>query len=841
MKEFGKRQGKTRRFAIIVLILAGLFFTAGFQILTWYDLTRLGKIADESLAFTQERVQTFTDFTENDKVKSLYRLLDKTTELSRQIEHYGADHEEFLKQYVYEQRMDGVLILDGELGCVMQTGELSDAYAFWKDTFCSDTVCDIISCPKKSFVTRMEKEGETYDLAVVSRQDAKGLVICYVQKSNTEGMDGDLSMRKLLGGFTFEMKGIAVVTDGQRIVTTNAKRLQPQAIDRCRGLYEGSFVMDRHGFFHVKGADESWYGRTKRMKGYQIYVCFPASAVFAFRTKVLLIGILSCLTVWILFSQFQERIVRSNMRQLEKQYRTIQSISSIYSFTLLMNLKENKWELLKAPEETRELLTDRTTIAELLRVFIIHRIAPEYREEYTRFTDPETLSDRLKSCSYLTCNVENTSHGWDMSGIIPQKYDESGEVEEVFLLCRDITEEKCRETDYQKRLKETAEQAERANIAKTDFLRRMSHDVRTPINGIRGMVQICRYYMGDEKKQTECLDKIMASSGFLLDLVNDALDMNKLESGQIYLEHKPFELFSVLQEVQTMIETQAREHGIQFEVQEIDICHEHLLGSVLHLRQILQNLVSNAVKYNKPGGAVAVRCRETDCWEGKSAVMEFVIADTGQGMSREFQEHAFEPFAQEKDTARTDYQGTGLGLAITKKLVEQMKGSIRFVSKQGAGTTFTVCIPFDVDTSWEKAKPCGKVPMKEALRGLRVLVVEDNQTNMEIARFMLEQAGAEVFEAYDGKEALEVLEQSDTDTVDVVLMDIMMPVMNGLEAAKRIRESPRRDIRGVIIIAMSANAFADDVQRSYEAGMNYHLSKPIELEQVVEAVAQCRM
>lgn len=711
MKELIRQPEKRGKLVGMILLMTGVLFVVGFQLLTWYDLTRLGNVADKALAFTQERVQTFTDFKENDKIKSLYRLLDKTTELSRQLAEGKADSEQFLEQYIYEQRIDGVLILDEELGCVKQMGEPVDAYAFWTDTFCSKTIRDMIAYPKKSFLTRVEKEGETYDLAVVSRRDEKGLILCYVQKSNTEGMDGDISMKKLLGGFTFEMKGIAVVTDGKRIVTTNAKQLQQQAVSQCSELYDGSFAMDRHGLFHVKGADESWYGKTKRMKGYQIYVCFPASAVFAFRTKVFLIGIVSSFSVWILLSKLRERMVRSNMRQLE---------------------------------------------------------------------------------------------------------------------------------EYQKRLKESAEQAERANIAKTDFLRRMSHDVRTPINGIRGMVEICRYYMGNEKKQAECLDKIMISSGFLLDLVNDALDMNKLESGKIYFEHKPFMLSLVLRDVETMVEAQAREQGIRFEVEEVAVTHEHLVGSVLHLRQILQNLVSNAIKYNKPGGKVTVWCRETDCWEERSAVMEFVIADTGQGMSEEFQKHAFEPFAQEKETARTDYQGTGLGLAITKKLVEQMKGAIRFVSKQGIGTTFTVCIPFDVDTSGKKEEIGGKVPIEEALAGLRILVVEDNQTNMEIAHFMLEHAGAEVVEAYNGKEAVTILEGSEPDSIDVVLMDIMMPVMNGLEAARRIRSSNRSDIREVAIIAMSANAFADDVQRSYEAGMNYHLSKPIELEQVVEAVAQSR-
>ena len=364
----------------------------------------------------------------------------------------------------------------------------------------------------------------------------------------------------------------------------------------------------------------------------------------------------------------------------------------------------------------------------------------------------------------------------------------------------------------------------------------MSHDVRTPINGIRGMVAISRHYAGDETKQEECREKILSASGFLLDLVNDVLDMNKLESGSVQLEERPFSLGEVMESVLSIIEIRAGERGVVLHREVMDVVHDRLIGSPLHLRQILLNISSNAVKYNHPGGSVAISCRElppADPAVRGPVTFTFTCADTGVGMSQEFQTRAFEPFAQEDTTVHSTYSGTGLGLPIAKELVEHIGGSISFVSQQGKGTTFTIVLPFLPDP--DSAAPAAPVPVEElpSIAGARVLLAEDNDMNREITRFVLEKQGVQVVEALDGRQAVEAFAQSAPGSFDVVLMDVMMPVMDGLEATRRIRSMDRPDAKTVPIFALTANAFVDDQVRSRKAGMNEHLPKPLDAPKLI--------
>ncbi|MDO4328882.1 MAG: ATP-binding protein [Lachnospiraceae bacterium] len=335
------------------------------------------------------------------------------------------------------------------------------------------------------------------------------------------------------------------------------------------------------------------------------------------------------------------------------------------------------------------------------------------------------------------------------------------------------------ELEYQKKLEQAIKEAEHANMAKTDFLRRMSHDIRTPINGIRGMIEIANHFPEDMQKQQECREKIWEASGFLLDLVNDVLDMNKLEAGNIHLEKVPFYLKDVLHEVTMLIEIQAKEHGLTFQTVQESGTHWNLIGSPLHLRQLFMNVLSNAVKYNKKNGSVSISCREVSSDE-ETAVFEFVCADTGIGMGEEFCKKVFEPFAQENEAVHTSYSGTGLGLSIVKALVEGMEGSIRFDSEKGKGTTFYITLPFQIDKNppAEEKEPeeisCGTSKLEK----IQILLVEDNELNMEIAEFMLEDEGALVTKAWNGKEAVEIFEKSAPGTYPVILMDLMMPVMD---------------------------------------------------------------
>ena len=388
-------------------------------------------------------------------------------------------------------------------------------------------------------------------------------------------------------------------------------------------------------------------------------------------------------------------------------------------------------------------------------------------------------------------------------------------------------------------LERALEEAQRASLSKTDFLRRMSHDIRTPINGIRGMIEIAEHFTDDLQKQKECRDKVWEASGYLLSLVNNVLDMNKLESGAVVLTEMPFDLPQLLNEVNTVAEMQATEHGLYYDVdmEKQQIAHPYLIGSAPHLKQVLMNLASNAVKYNKENGRVTVWCRELSC-DGKTAEFRFACKDTGIGMSKEFQKRAFEPFTQEgRDNARTHYDGTGLGLSIVQALVRQMGGSITFESEEGVGTSFLVTLPFQIDPN-PQPKPKESVSEPIDLDGVRVLLAEDNDLNMEIATFFIEQHGAKVTTARNGREAVELFANAPQGTFDLILMDIMMPVMSGYEATQTIRGMAREDAKTIPIIAMSANAFQDDIQKSRSVGMNDHLPKPLSTEKLLSAIAR---
>ena len=390
---------------------------------------------------------------------------------------------------------------------------------------------------------------------------------------------------------------------------------------------------------------------------------------------------------------------------------------------------------------------------------------------------------------------------------------------------------------YKAELLRAAKKAEAANEAKTEFLQRMSHDIRTPINGICGMIDVADHYAEDMKKQTECRAKIKEASHLLLELINEVLDMSKLESDEVILEEIPFNLNSISEEILGVIEQMATEQNIRILWEEKEVTHWNLIGSPVHVKRILMNILSNAVKYNKENGYVYISCREIPSEQTAMTTLEFVCRDTGIGMTEAFQKRIFEPFAQEHAGSRTKFAGTGLGMPITKKLVEKMGGTISFESKEGTGTTFVIRIPFRIDTD-RKDRTETEEKMETSIQGLHVLLTEDNELNMEIAEFVLQNEGTVVTKAWNGQKAVDIFRKSSPGEFDVILMDIMMPVMNGYEAAKMIRALDRDDAKTVPIIAMTANAFTEDRLKSKESGMNEHIAKPIDAKLLVKVISE---
>ena len=401
------------------------------------------------------------------------------------------------------------------------------------------------------------------------------------------------------------------------------------------------------------------------------------------------------------------------------------------------------------------------------------------------------------------------------------------------LMHQKIEQEK--DEKYKAELLIAAKKAEAANEAKTEFLQRMSHDIRTPINGICGFVNMADHYADDIKKQTEYRTKVKEASNLLLELVNDVLDMSKLESGEIVLEEIPFNLSSIFKEVFVVIEQMASEQNIQIEWEKKEIIHRDFIGSPGYVKRVMMNILSNAVKYNRENGHIYISCMEIPSKQPEMTTMEFVCRDTGIGMTEEFQKCVFEPFAQEHTGSRTKFAGTGLGMSIAKNLIEKMGGSISFESKEGAGTTFVIQIPFKIDPDADKREEQRDVSEK-SIKGLHILLAEDNELNMEIAEFVLQNVGADVTKAWNGQEAVELFRKSEPGGFDIILMDIMMPVMNGYEATKMIRSLDREDAKTIPIIAMTANAFTEDRLKAKEAGMNEHIVKPLDVELLIKVI-----
>ena len=387
-------------------------------------------------------------------------------------------------------------------------------------------------------------------------------------------------------------------------------------------------------------------------------------------------------------------------------------------------------------------------------------------------------------------------------------------------------------------LREAMEKADAANRSKSTFLLNMSHDIRTPLNGIIGLIKINMAHFDDAQKARENYQKMLVSANHLLSLINDVLEVSKLEDGSMEIAHESVSLEEVFRDVSSIISERTQEAGITLEIGHPELPVPYVYGSSLHLRQIFLNLYGNCIKYNKPGGKIKTTVSCLDFQQDR-VTYRWTITDTGVGMSQEFLQHIFEPFTQERTSARSVYQGTGLGMNIVKSLIDRMGGTISVTSKEGVGSTFVVTIPFEIAEKPVENKAISQ--QTGSIQGLSLLLAEDNELNAEIAKTLLEDKGAVVTQVGDGLQAVERFQKCQAGTFDAILMDIMMPVMDGLTAAKTIRSLDRPDAASIPIIAMTANAFHEDAEKCFAAGMNAHLAKPLEIEQVVATIdAFCR-
>ena len=538
----------------------------------------------------------------------------------------------------------------------------------------------------------------------------------------------------------------------------------------------------------------------------------------------------------------KETTIQNQLKQALDETRLsneiISAIAKSYCSIYRIDVQKDFFEEVSNDSEIHKLTGNRGCASEKLYQLCDTMVAPEYRPLIRPFLDVSTLSARLKTEECISTEYRMCDGSWHRMLFTVKKRDESGNVTHVLCTVRSISDSKRREEN----LNFAAEAAKREAEMKTRFLATMSHDIRTPLNGIIGMVNMGNQYADDPQMQQKIREKAMESLKYLVSLVNDVLDMNKLQSGDLKDYQLLFDLTTVLRELNQIYDERAAKKGIQYEIDWKNGTYSHiaLVGNPVYLGRILSNILDNAIKFSQAGSVITVWVKEETLGVGR-AFFTFYCKDQGVGMSEDFIAHAFDMFSQESQTSRSRYEGTGLGLAITKQLVDRMDGSIELKSKIGVGTTVVVKIPFKIGAQDKISNsPDNSVSLEDySVEGMRALVVEDNELNMEIARCILEDSGMEVTCAADGQEAVEIFEKSAPDYFGVIYMDIMMPRMNGLDAARTIREMKRRDARRIPIIAISANSFAEDIINSRMAGMNVHLAKPLDAEKMIAALKQC--
>ena len=843
-----KRFDKNACLLVLILIFFGILT---FLLLTASDNNKLNNTLNETFDFVKTRIERYEIYNTNDQVKSLVRLMDKTTELSRVIAQEGNLSEEMLDEYAREQRLTGILVLDQDQKVAEQTAKDGDAMPLWQKLIECDYVHDIADHPEKTYTTRLRNEGKLYDFAAVARQDAAGILIAYAQKEEVNELNGDLTMASLFSDFPFEMNGSVVICDDNKVVSTNKQELTSGSVEASKRLYENKFQADVNGIVCLHSKNGTWYGRQKKIKDYDAYIFFPKYQVYITRNTVCVIYVLLALLLFSLYRVSRSRTEKRSILQDQKRLRVINALGHAYSSISLVNIKTEEIEIVKAsknmkPDQEGHMLS-KAHQEELIRQVI----AEPFQEAYREFIDMSTVAKRLEKREMLSSIAQTADERWLTMIIVPQGYDKNGKLCTVLVANRDATEEKEREIAQDKNLRNALAAAEHANRAKTVFLSNMSHDIRTPMNAIIGFTALATAHIDNTELVLDYLKKIRTSGQHLLSLINDVLDMSRIESGSVEIEYAAVHLPDILNDLKTIIHGSSYSRQQKLTIDTQDILHEDIITDKLRLTQVLLNISSNAVKFTPVGGRISICVSEKPCNKDGFTTVIFRVKDNGSGMSPEFRKHVFDSFSREHTVTENGIGGTGLGMAIAKNIVDMLGGTIQVESEVGKGTEFTVALECKIAEEAVKQEP---VPEKEErikcenqkphaeskrnYKGKKALLVEDNELNREIATAIIKEIGLDVDIAEDGTDAVNMMSSAEGRKYDLIFMDIQMPKMDGYTATREIRTLDDPKCANIPIIAMTANAFEEDRKKAIKAGMNGHIAKPISADAILENLDQ---
>ena len=808
-------RSRRNRLFLLALVVVGI---GVFVLFTNIDRAMLRKTLDETFTFVETRLHLYEVDAANDRVKSLTRLQDKTAALRDEMTMKDDFTPSDLNAFADTQRLTGVLVLDGEMQLEMQSTLDGNAMQLWKQQLQSDYVRDILDYPQKSYATHIEQDGVLYDFAALARADAPGLLIAYVQKSSEDA--GDLTAGDLLDHFPLEDGGIATICQDDRVLTSNSAAQLNRTREECRQMYNDEQTRVSGGIAELHSNRGVWYGSRRNVGKYEVFVFFPAGKVFLTRNIIFVSYLALTVMTYLMVLLLQSRAEKGALKETQKRMGIITALGTAYESIMLLDLEKNTVETLKAiPGEEQY-----KRIRAMRREEMLRRteavVAEPYRAEYLEFVDVTTMTARLKTHTSLAFTGRTVHDLWFTTLLIPQRTDDDGNVTAVLVATRDATAEKQIEQKQQDALRSALAAAEHANKAKTVFLNSMSHDIRTPMNAILGFTALATTHLDNAELVKDYLQKISVSGQHLLSLINDVLDMSRIESGTIKLDNAPVHLPDVLHDLRTIIQGNISAKQLDLYVDTQDIQHEDIITDKLRLNQILLNIVGNAVKFTPAGGTINIRVREKPCPRSGCTTFVFSVKDNGIGMSPEFQQHVFDSFAREQTATRSGIQGTGLGMAITKNIVDMMGGTITLKSEQGKGSEFTVTLDCKISKTQTKSQPIPE------LRGARALVVDDDaQTCMSVSR-MLRQIEMTADWTTSGKEAILRAQEAHEQGRDfkVYIIDWLMPDMNGIETVRRIRKviDP-----GTPIIILTAYDWSDIEQEAREAGVTAFVGKPL--------------
>lgn len=806
-----------------------------------FEAANLKHLAEEASETMMQQCMRFDKITAASRTKSLFRITDMLRDLRERLAANPAlINDEYLEQYVDGLRISGIAVLD-ENGKLLASGYTRRfAGSSWNFSADRDFFPDVIEHPFEIYAERVSENGEYYDVAAVSRTDAKGVLVGFYHQPTGLISGTQSDMESMLTGIAIEHDGHYAITENNKIRATSDSEMKGKSMEESEVLQKLSEIPhDRR--MHFISADRYYFGYHTISDSYALYVYYPLSTVLRhiFSTVGIAFAIY-CLVCLCFFSvrnrmlyQSQRELRQSN-EKLTESVKMLRSLETLYFSMFHVDLEKDTYSTVYLAPWLDGKIPMNETFETLTHIAAGEMVAEEFRAVMTGQVNHAYICEALHTRDSFYIDYQAVRGGakiWCRLTVSAVTRSRNGVPKSVLILLQDVNEERSKEAAYQQAILKEAEEAKIANNAKSDFLRRVSHDVRTPLNGIRGYIDIAAEHPDDLELQKHCREGASVAVRALSDLVTGVLDMSRLEGGVIVPENRPFDLSVLLDEINTILRPLAREKNVRYEVLHNELPVNRLVGSPRYVSQIIMNITGNAVKYSKNGGYIRVNTVMTDRTDD-TVSYEFICEDDGIGMSEEFQKHMFEPFTQEKVNARTAYEGAGLGLSIVKKLVDALGGSIACESEKDVGTAFRVRLTFRIDKT-EKDDEANDKQSEKPLAGRNILVAEDNELNMDIACFVLEECGANVAKAWNGREAIELFSDSEDGFFDMIFMDILMPEAGGMEATRTIRALNRRDAETVPIAAMSANAFAEDIEQSRQAGMNDHIAKPIDKQKLI--------